>query len=223
MYSSKELNKNIAKSYLSQGDPYREPSTTGFKYSRHKGKQFTTVPSKNTCNGGGYFQKTTYASDPLQDNTMYVKTQPVDKRKLGFGTRDAHRRDEFMSHIRTEQYRETLTREMDIVEKQKDDARHDNDLDAELLMTTKGFPKGLKETKYLYEIGRSNVTEFNQKSHRDTFYTMHKGNSSFTRNNGPFVLSSEGIGAGTDTVEYKPPKPKMASTRQFYDKSHLHV
>lgn len=32
----------------------------------------------------------------------------LDSRKLGFGTHDAANRDEFTSHIRTEQYRELL-------------------------------------------------------------------------------------------------------------------
>lgn len=154
---------------------------------------------------------------------MYLKTQPVDKRKLGFGTRDAHRRDEFMSHIRTEQYRETLTREMELVEQQTNLESNEDELKDMDMNIQREFPKGLKETKYLFDIGRTNVTPFNQKSHRDTFYSMQKGNSPYVRDNGHFVLSSQSIGSGAESVEYKPPKPKMASTRQFYDKSHLHV
>ena len=222
MYSTKELNKNIAKSYLSQGEPYKDPSFG--KHERHKGKQFTTLPSKDTCDGGGYFHKTTYTSDPLQDNTMYCKSQPVDKRKLGFGTHDAHRRDEFMSHIRTEQYRETLKREAVIADKQKENYGEGDQHDDYGLSDSKhSFPTGLKETKFLYDIGRNNVTEFNQKSHRDAFYTMRKGNASVPRNNGHFVLSSQAIGTGADVVEYKPVSVKAASTKQFYDRSHLHV
>lgn len=38
----------------------------------------------------------------------YLKTQPLDKRKSGFGTRDASRRDEFTNHLAVEQYRERL-------------------------------------------------------------------------------------------------------------------
>lgn len=183
-----------------------------------------TVPAKNTCNGGGFFDKKTYSSDPLQDNTMYVKTQPIDQRKSGFGSKDASRRDEFMSHIRTEQYRETLTKEMDIVDKQKalqGDNGHFEEL--EELNKNRKFPDGLEETKYLYDIGRTQNTEFNQKSHRDTFYTMRIGNSQYKRNNGPFMLTSEAIGVGAEDVSNNRPTPKGASTRQFYDRSHLHV
>jgi len=222
MYSTKELNKNIAKSYLSQGDPYREPGEV--KHSRHKGKQFVTQPSKLTCDGGGYFQRQNYASDPLLDNTMYSKTQPT--RKLGFGTHDASRRDEFMSHIRTEQYRETLAREMKIIEQQKENNHAENQELKEFIKSQSEkhtFPEGLKETKYLYDIGRENETEFNQKSHRDTFYTMRTGNSKYKRNNGHFHLSSQSIGDGVNEVEYKPANARLATTKQFYDKSHLQV
>lgn len=190
------------------------------KNSRHKGKQIMTVPAKDTCNGVGYFDKKTYSSDPLQDNTMYLKTQPMDKRKAGFGSKDASRRDEFMSHVRTEQYRETLDTEMQILEKQKksEPAQHFDELDK-----ARKFPEGLDETKYLYDIGRSQTTEFNQKSHRDTFYTMRVGNSQYKRNNGPFMLTSELVGLGADDVSGNRPTPKGASTKQFYDHSHLHI
>jgi hypothetical protein len=154
---------------------------------------------------------------------MYCKTQPIDKRKSGFGSKDAHRRDEFMSHIRTEQYRETLTKEMKIVEKQKKNENLEDFEELEKLSNSHTFPEGLTETKFLYDVGRSQNTEFNQKSHRDTFYTMRTGNSEFKRNNGHFILSSESIGLGADDVTGNRPSPKNASTKQFYDSSHLHV
>lgn len=182
-----------------------------------------TVPAKNTCNGGGYFEKKTYSSDPLQDKTMYLSTQPMDKRKAGFGSKDASRRDEFMSHVRTEQYRETLDTEMMILDKQKSNESPQQFELLDSINQNKHFPEGLQETKYLYDIGRSQNTEFNQKSHRDTFYTMRVGNSSFKRNNGPFMLTSESIGLGADDVTGNRPTPKGASTKQFYDHSHLHT
>ncbi|KAF1332089.1 hypothetical protein FI667_g3827, partial [Globisporangium splendens] len=232
MYKTKELNKNIAKSYLTIGDPYRDPHVIEgitlcihirkSKNSHHKGKQLMTVPAKNTCNGDGHFERKTYSSDPLQDNTMYLKTQSMDKRKAGFGSKDASRRDEFMSHVRTEQYRETLDTEMQILEKQKNQPAYDfEELDA--LNKVRKFPEGLEETKYLYDIERSQTTEFNQKSHRDTFYTMRVGNSQYKRNNGPFMLMSELVGLGADDVSGNRPNPKGASTKQFYDHSHLHT
>lgn len=223
MYSTKVLNKNIAQSYLTIGDPYRDPHLIEGKNSRHKGKQILTVPGKNTCNGLGYFEKKSYASDPLQDNTAYLKSQPMDTRKAGFGSKDASRRDEFMSHIRTEQYRETLHTEIKILDKQKQTDPPGLSEALDLVTQSRPFPEGLHETKHLYDIGRSQNTEFNQKSHRDTFYTMRAGNSQYKRNNGPFMLTSESIGLGADDVTENRPTPKGASTRQFYDHSHLHT
>ena len=48
---------------------------------------------------------------------MYTKTQPAESRKLGFGSHNAKCRDEFMSHIRTEQYRAQLKSETKTTEK----------------------------------------------------------------------------------------------------------
>jgi hypothetical protein len=51
------------------------------------------------------FAKVTYASEPYSEMERYTKTQPLDSRKKGFGSKDASRRGEFTSYIRTEQYR----------------------------------------------------------------------------------------------------------------------
>ena len=48
---------------------------------------------------------------------VYTKTQPIESRKLGFGSHNAKCRDEFMSHIRTEQYRSQLRAEAKTTEK----------------------------------------------------------------------------------------------------------
>lgn len=45
---------------------------------------------------------------PFAPATVYTKNQPLDSRKLGFGSHNAKNRDEFTLHIRTEQYRELL-------------------------------------------------------------------------------------------------------------------
>jgi hypothetical protein len=55
----------------------------------------------------GYFgyggKSFVYSSDQYAENVPYTKLQPHDKRKLGFGTHDAHKRDEFTQSIRTQQ------------------------------------------------------------------------------------------------------------------------
>lgn len=155
---------------------------------------------------------------------MYLTTQPIETRKKGFGSKDAKRRDEFMSHIRTEQYRETLETELRVHEKQRRVREELGVQESPILEQSKHtFPQGLVETKFLYDIGRSQVTEFDQKSHRDRFYTIRSNESTHKRNNGPFMLTSEMIGLGVEDVVGNRPNPKNASTKQFYDHSHLHV
>lgn len=46
----------------------------------------------------------------------FLKIEPPEKRKLGFGTRDAHKSAEFTNTLRTEQYREQLTKELQVEE-----------------------------------------------------------------------------------------------------------
>lgn len=41
----------------------------------------------------------------FQEMERFTKTQPLSKRHLGFGTKDAFKRGEFTASIRTEQYR----------------------------------------------------------------------------------------------------------------------
>ena len=75
-----------------------------------RGKQFQTNPSK----GGqlaGFFSPFAYATDSYADSNKYILTQPRDARKLGFGTHDANRRDEFTLDIRAKQYRQLMAQE----------------------------------------------------------------------------------------------------------------
>lgn len=52
------------------------------------------------------------ASRRYIDRTRYLQTQPPDQRKKGFGSNDAHRRDEFTLDIETEKWRERIGTEM---------------------------------------------------------------------------------------------------------------
>merc|ERR1711998_234981 len=83
---------------------------------RYKNKQFLTMPAKHgRCKEalfGGAFPWLS-DGDKYVDKTQYLKTQPQESRKKGFHSSDAMRRDEFMNHIRTEQWRWALGREAD--------------------------------------------------------------------------------------------------------------
>ena len=107
MYTTKAFNPKVAESYLNIGDPYSKQHTSD---PRTHGKQFLTNPSR-TGQLAGYFSPFSYATDSYQDSNKYIVTQPRDARKLGFGTHDANRRDEFTLDIRAKQYRQLMQQE----------------------------------------------------------------------------------------------------------------
>lgn len=65
----------------------------------------------------GYFSKYDYKSEPYMQAIPYTKTQPPDQRKLGFGSKDAFKTDEFTNTIATEVYRDTLRKEQKMYRK----------------------------------------------------------------------------------------------------------
>ena len=71
-----------------------------------KGRQFVVGRCAKTQHGT--FSKYEYKNNPYQATVPYLKRQPLNTRKLGFGSRNATVRDEFTSYIRTQQYREQL-------------------------------------------------------------------------------------------------------------------
>jgi len=154
MYATKRINKNkIDVSYISIQDPYVENRKLP---PRWKEKQFAVAHLPNPENGG-YFAKKTYAPDPYKEAVHFIKEQPADSRKLGFGTKDASKRGEFTATIRTEQYRETLKKEQRILDHQRDPAAETMTLErARKREEERSFPEGLSETRRLYDIGRQN-------------------------------------------------------------------
>ena len=90
-----------------------------FKYTQEtfvdRNGAFCVVPAVAACQRAPvtvlHLDLVTLCSLPPLLCAVYVKTQPLETRKNGFGSRNAKMRDEFMSHIRTEQYREQLRSE----------------------------------------------------------------------------------------------------------------
>jgi len=176
-----------------------------------------TMPPKNTSGNVGHFGKFTYTSDNYADKMSYLKKQPVDSRKLGFGTHDASKRDEFTTTIRTEQYRQQL--KFETLTKPAEGAQED-------VPPEKTFPSGLKECKHLYDIGRTHETAFDPKSSRDTFYNRLQCKSRWRadRRTGGYHLSSAEIGEGVPELDHgkcKPTHGHQKATKYFFDRSHL--
>lgn len=156
----------------------------------------------------GNFGKLTYAPSVFKESNMYLSTQPLDKRSKGFGSRDASRRDEFTSSIRTEQYRQSIRKEMSTFS--NTDSLPSDELDRAqtappaMLLSASGTLR--RET--LYDIGRSKVTEFDPKSTRDRFY---KPTQNRDRQLGHYQPTSTVIGQSAWNTEYKPPSHGAAS------------
>jgi len=218
MYKTRRHHKNILPKdmgYITVGDPYKANNKEMPKGSRHKGVQFKTNPPRNTCNGLGYFGVMDHKSPgPPQDKTNYLKSAPLEKRKLGFGSRNAPRRDEFASTVITEQYREGLRAEQRMEKKKLEKSGEDVSALVEAGAETVN-PR--KPVKHLYDIGRKQVTEFDQKSSRDRYFT-NRGD----RHLGNAVISSASVGDGVETaLEATGEHRRVRMTKTFFDKSHL--
>jgi len=179
----------------------------------------STNPPKRTDGGVGYFEKMSYKADSYIDKTTYLGSQPIDQRKSGFGSHDASRRDEFTTGIRTEQYREQLKSETEKTVKLASDPQIDEgDALDELVSPTK--------KTFLFDIGRTQQTEFDPRSSKDTFYNALECKSRIRqdRNNGPYMVSSQKVGEGTKGLDHAQCRPMwghVKSTKEFNDHSHL--
>ena len=165
-------------SFISIGDEYAKKG--GAKNPRHSGKQFITNPAKRTDGGGGCFDRSTYASEPFGDKQGYLEREPADKRKKGFGSNDAFRRDEFSNTYAVNAYREQLKREKDFNDKLA--AQNAKEMSAEMASAAdreaaEAAADAAMKAKpvHLYDIGRSVNTDFDPRSSRDTHYRYRGG------------------------------------------------
>ena len=65
----------------------------------------------------GMFKRMEYKGETYVDQYGYRKEQPIESRKMGFGSHDASKRSEFTLTRRTEQYREQLKAEKLLADK----------------------------------------------------------------------------------------------------------
>lgn len=87
---------------------------------REKGRQFKTSFPKSGMAGArdnkALFDrehKWLFKKEKYVDNAGYRLSQPLDERKKGFGSSDAHRRDEFSNDCEVQKWRERLKGEME--------------------------------------------------------------------------------------------------------------
>eukprot|EP00586_Coscinodiscus_wailesii_P020427 CAMPEP_0172506212 /NCGR_PEP_ID=MMETSP1066-20121228/192759_1 /TAXON_ID=671091 /ORGANISM="Coscinodiscus wailesii, Strain CCMP2513" /LENGTH=242 /DNA_ID=CAMNT_0013283133 /DNA_START=102 /DNA_END=830 /DNA_ORIENTATION=- len=181
MYSTKTIHKNInpnyPQTYTSIGDPYKSSSEA--LPSRWKKKQFVTHRHPQNAENG-FFIKLQYHPEPYTELAeTYTKTQPLEKRKLGFGSHDAFKSGEFTSTKATERYRDLVRREVLLEAKSRDlkrEARLRDQYASRPKTTPKDkFGRDLQVPAFLYDVGRNRyVTPYNPHNTHDSFYTLPK-------------------------------------------------
>lgn len=179
----------------------------------------------------GNFSKVRYDAGQYKEGNLYIESQPLDARKQGFGSRDAHRRDEFSNSVRTEQYRAQLVKEMTVSQKntphmlaEVERLKAERAQTAPLSMTkTRGHPLNQTYSSFVpqYDIGRTRTTAFDPKSIKDTYY---KFDTNFDKRLGSSQPQSFTVGECAWDLTYKPPTHGARSeVKNFFDKSHLRV
>lgn len=215
--------------YITINDPYVDEKDK--RPTRWKDKQFATTAHPENA-GGGYFglmgEPFTYVPDRYVEQLPYNKTQPSETRKLGFGTHDASKRDEFTQRIRTEQYRDLLKREKRLMGKGLVDAKIEKKIRE---VQTRGDAKereerarcGLNPPRHLYDIGRNRETAFDPHMTADRFYNTFKARKREPRR-GTHRTASQDIGDGAWAYKYNAEQHgRSHATRSFYSRGHIEV
>lgn len=182
-------------STINIGDDYTKKKV---KPSRIIGKQFVSSP------GVENFSTPEFKSDPVVGIIKYSVVQPLEGRKLGFGSHMATVTDEFSSTIRTQQWREVLKSES-IVEQDRLKAMEKKEQERRTRFPKLNTKEANRVTMYiggrpmsdktydrlpklfqrnvptsLYDIGKeefNGLTPTCNKCHRDKFYCKHRANA----------------------------------------------
>jgi hypothetical protein len=223
MYCTKSLFPKKAASYITIGDPY-QPKKKSVD-SRRTGKQFVNNPPKE----GQYFGTHKYMGDKYQQTVAYFKLQPPDKRKNGFGSGDASKRDQYSNQIAMNQYREQLKCESKSMKKGKKAAEEAAAaknkesplarLEAELEEVTEA-KETKKDDRMLFDlifhvvpdesVGKS--CSRHKKINRGTAWTA---NSVF----GDGITADSTAKAGKQSAQHG----RQNVTKDFYNANHLHT
>merc|ERR1712100_450956 len=209
-------------SYTSLGDPYAKK---GNVLPRYKKKQFLTEPSKKGRTKDTLFGRAfPFLADgeKYNDKNSYLKTQPRETRKKGFGSSDAFKADEFSNTLRTNQYRWQLGRElainkMHLAANKKREAERAQTAPAgasrkvEMAQELGKIDPNLSTPNFLFDIGKgAYVTPFDQKLSRENWYQANRDKDG-PRKMGDWVPSSYEIG-NEMVQQYDLQKPTYATT-----------
>lgn len=227
MYSTRLMHKNAVdnNAYITVGDPFKNPNGNPFRAGKpgEKNVPVKTAMVAHNADGNGNFLKLTYMPSGFLEATRYLQTQPLANRKLGFGSKDAFKTDEFSNAIRTSQYREGIKKEM-VLAKERGQGEKTQALLDEHAKRPKApafAGKNYAEKVSQFDIGRDRVTPFDSKSSKDTYY---KFDDKYGKNYGMYRPVSADVGNSAWNQKYQPPAHGGRSEVQnFFDKSHLTV
>lgn len=197
-----------------KGNPFRQP-----KKGEKQVKLKIAMVAKNEENGN--FSKLKYMAGGYLEAIRYAKSQPVDQRKKGFGTKDAFKTDEFSNAVRTQQYREGIEKERVLMAMRSGDVqgRLDELMKNSAASTTKHPGRDYSEQVPQYDIGRNRETNVNPKAVKDTYYQFDHEHG---KKLGLYRPVSVEVGANAWNIKYQPPAHGGKSeVQKFFDKSHL--
>lgn len=159
-----------------------------------------------------------YASEPYKETNGYLKGQPPSRRRRAFGSHDASRRDEFLTHIRCEQYRQQLKQEARITNKH---LRRRSVADgaggaaaaaaaaAASMEAAKPRPSSAAPTRRVTMYDRVHTTERNRRLSKTG-----------PRNLGNLTLASRAVGLEAWAVQ-RPEYGARSKTKDFYFHGHV--
>ncbi|CAK9012031.1 Protein DD3-3, partial [Durusdinium trenchii] len=192
MYSTKQAHKMQGVAFLN--GPFTESHRVAAP-DRFRGKQFLTkFPKSGNPSENGVLFSTVPAwgkPEPYAVGNKYLKTHPLDDRKLGFGSHDAPKKDEFMSGQRAEQHKHAMK---SFEQTEKDSVMRNGSVDdqierlhqkvAEIDAKYPGFSTATraeddfvgKVSKHLYNIGNTEEgsTSVFLKDARDSFFSQKR-------------------------------------------------
>lgn len=229
MYSTKVIaNAKNSKDYISVKDPYVKKMPVK---ASCVGKQFQTEPPKHGQTAG-YFSGLTYTPSPFITGNKYGD----EKRKMGFGSHECRRRDEFTLDIRARQWREKLKTESEFAKAHamppsRSESAPSGDPNETHVQRRQRKYQAQYATKpelfqtqvpwELYDIGKNAMTPICNKCSRETFYCRHRVASQSTKRPGTAPTT---YGVYGDFEKYPVEKPihgNVNELKHFYDRSHL--
>lgn len=227
MYTSKrKLDKHpmctpTKDTWISIGDPYVKPRVKTEKNLAPIKVHYPKMGNDNMDTG--CFHKVKYYPDVYNTSCGYMDTQPLKDRKLGFGSHDASRRDEFHHRIRELQWKEVLKKEKTFLDRVAAVNNQKKGLNiTKEKMKDHPVAKPKKAARLQYDVSRSEDGIRKRWGHVKII-DKPKSMLNKTRDLGGQKISSHEYGGHIKGHVFCHRFGRVALTNTFYDKGHLEI